>query len=30
MVGLPLGEEYSTFRKPNRRLQHQEIFVKAT
>jgi hypothetical protein len=26
--GLPLGEECDTFRKPNRRLQLQEIFVK--
>jgi hypothetical protein len=28
--GLPLGEECGTFRKPNGRLQPQEIFVKAT
>jgi hypothetical protein len=27
---LPLGEKYITFRKPNGRLQSQEIFVKAT
>jgi hypothetical protein len=28
--GLPLGEDNSTFRKPNGRLQLQRIFVKAT
>jgi hypothetical protein len=28
--GLPLGEECSTFRKPNGRLQPQGISVKAT
>jgi hypothetical protein len=28
--GLPLGEECGTFRKPNRRLQPQGIFVMAT
>jgi hypothetical protein len=28
--GLPLGEECGTFMKPNRRLQPQEIFVKAS
>jgi hypothetical protein len=27
--GLPLGEECGTFRKPNRQLQPQGIFVKA-
>jgi hypothetical protein len=29
-VGSPLGEEFGAFRKPNERLQPQEIFVKAT
>jgi hypothetical protein len=28
--GLPLGEECGTFRKPNGRLEHQGIFLKAT